>query len=255
MSELGVVFDNRQIQKADAAAAADQFPNELKGADADTAGKRVCAIAQLRQALLQNVSGAGALFPENQPLRKQLFRGNLPPVKGVPRRADADVRLHTQQEMVIALLVENAFQNDEVQLAGLQMGQKMGGVVHQKLQLIVRLGKKPANFRQENIITDGFCGADAQAVFRRGVEGLEQLRLIVTQGNGILLQQRTFPGLFQTAAAVSEQLHGILIFQRLNVLAHRRLRQMQLLCRPSVMHGLTNRQKRFQFLIHIALLS
>ena len=107
----------------------------------------------------------------------------------MPGAANADVRLRTQKEAVVALLVENALKHDEVQFSRFQLGQQVRGVVHQKEQFVLWAGQITVNFREKNVIADGLRRPNAQQQFRLFVQRCPQRLLLVAQGNGIPLQK------------------------------------------------------------------
>lgn len=76
--------------------------------------------------------------------------------------ADAEIRFLAEQEKVIALLVKKSFQNNKIEFAVFQLGKKMSRVINEKVKLLIRFGEKAADFRQQNIIADGFCCTDAE---------------------------------------------------------------------------------------------
>ena len=140
--------------------------------------------------------------------------------------ANADIRLFPQQKPIVALLIEDALQNHKIQFPRFQPGQQAGGIVHQKLQRVARLGKKPADLGKQNVIANGFCGPHAQQCLRLFVQPLHQLFFVVAQRHCILLQQLARAGLVQAAGRIGEQLHAVFGFQCLDVLAHGRLRKV-----------------------------
>ena len=135
------------VHKADAVPGAHQLPDDFEAADAHGAGKGPHGVAALGQRPLQQVPRAGAFLPQDEPLAKQRLGGYGLPVQRVARRADADVRLIAQQKTVVPGLVEHTLQHHKVQLTLLQPAQQGGGVVHQKLQLVVGCIQKPADGR------------------------------------------------------------------------------------------------------------
>ena len=100
-------------------------------------------VAGLGEFAFEDFPGAGAFFAENQAFGEEL-------------------RFLAEQEKVIALLVKKSFQNNKIEFAVFQFCEKMGRVVDKKVKLLVRFCKKAADFRQQNIIADGFCRADAK---------------------------------------------------------------------------------------------
>mgnify|MGYP000006277944 FL=1 len=119
-------------------------------------------VAGLGEFAFENFPGAGAFFAEDQALGEEIRDGDLLSGEGVVCGADAEIRFLTEQEKVIALLVKKPFQDNKIEFAVFQFCEKMGRVVDKKVKLLVRFCKKAADFRQQNIIADGFCRADAE---------------------------------------------------------------------------------------------
>jgi len=119
-------------------------------------------VAGLGEFAFEDFPGAGAFFAENQAFGEEIRDGNLFSGEGMAGGADAEIRFLAEQEKVIALLVKKSFQNNKIEFAVFQFCEKMGRVVDKKVKLLVRFCKKAADFRQQNIIADGFCRADAE---------------------------------------------------------------------------------------------
>ena len=249
-AEARIVAHHRGVEKAHAEALRRQLGNQLKRADHGEIREGRRAVALLRQLPLQNVARARALLAQDQTLAEQLLQRHLPPGEGMAAGADADVRLHAHAEAVVARLVEDALQHHKVQLARLQLAQQPRGVVHQKGQPVARRAQKPPNLRQQDVVADGFRRADAQQRLRPGVHRGDELFLVVAQRGRVLLQQLARPRFAQPPAAVVEQLCAVLRLQRLNVLAHRRLGEVQRLRRPAVVHRAAQGQKGLESGIH-----
>ena len=164
--------------------------------------------------------------------------------------ADADIRLVLKEHPVIVLLVKDPLDNDEVQFAMIEQLQQMLGVVHEVVDLIFRRLQVFFNVWQQHILPDGFRSPDAKRCLGIVVKALEKIVLIVAKRLRILLHQLPLSRLAQTPVGICEQRHAVLVFERLNVLADRRLRQIQQLRRAAVVHGAAKRQKGFQSLFH-----
>lgn len=119
-------------------------------------------VAGLGEFAFEDFPGAGAFFAENQAFGEEIRDGNLFSGEGMDGGADAEIRFLAEQEKVIALLVKKSFQNNKIEFAVFQLGKKMRRVVNEKVKLLIGFGEKAADFRQQNIIADGFCCTDAE---------------------------------------------------------------------------------------------
>ena len=119
-------------------------------------------VAGLGEFAFEDFPGAGAFFAENQAFGEEIRDGNLFSGEGMAGGADAEIRFLAEQEKVIALLVKKPLEDNKIELSVFQLGEKMCRVVDEKVKLLVRFGKKAADFRQQNIIADGFCCTDAE---------------------------------------------------------------------------------------------
>ena len=119
-------------------------------------------VACLGEFAFEDFPGAGAFLAENQAFGEEIRDGNLFSGEGMAGGADAEIRFLAEQEKVIALLVKKSFQNNKIEFAVFQLGKKMSRVVNEKVKLLIWFGEKAADFRQQNIIADGFCCTDAE---------------------------------------------------------------------------------------------
>ncbi len=193
--------------------------------------------------LLQNSSGAAALFPVDDGFQQQFFNGNFPTGEGVILPTDADEGLLPQAAAVEALLVEVALHNGEVQLVVLQQLQQMLRVVHDEGQGVVFYRQVAVDLFRQNVITDGFGSADLQLPDAAVGELLPDGFLLGAHGPGVLLQGQSGLRLAETAILIAEKAAAVLLFQKVNVLGDRRLGDMEPLGSFPVIHDFTKGQK------------
>ncbi len=150
--------------------------------------------------------------------------------------ADADIRLGAQQKVVVAALVENTLKNHKVQLPRLELRQQVRGVVHGKIQLVIRHFQIAPDFRNENVVADGFRCPDAKQRLRLFCKQARKLGVIVLQADRVALQNLALRRLAELALVIGKELHAVLRFKRLNLLGDGWLRQMQRIRRAAVIH-------------------
>ena len=249
-ADLRAAAHHGLIEKADAAVRRRQRADDGKAADADRPGEGRRAVAHLHQLALEDAARAGAGLPQQERLAQQLLRRDAPSGKAVPGRADADIRLLPQQEAVIAALVENALHDHKIQLPRLELPEQARRVVHGELQLVLRRADKAADGGREDIVADGLRRADAENFARSGVQRTLQLLLLIALRDGEDLQRAAGGGLPQFPPVIGKQADAVGRLQRLDLLRHGGLRQVQRLSRAAVIHRLADSQKCLEPPVH-----
>lgn len=145
-AEGGIILYHSLVEEADALPGLYQFPDDGEAADGKKAAEGFQTVAAQIQLPLQDIPGAGAGFADDKRLLQKVFDGHRSAGKGMFTGTDADEGFGLKEVKAVTVFIKKAFHHQKVQLAGIQQGQEMFGVVYHKGQFMKRVGGITAYF-------------------------------------------------------------------------------------------------------------